>query len=296
MTATPDPSWLNLFEHLKKVHGPVMVLGDTDTGKSTLIRYVIWKFLDTGIPVALVDSDVGQSSLGLPGTVCSKVFRDKKDYHDFLYDNICYVGTVNPSKNIKSSIQCTSLLTHFRRGKTDITLIDTTGLIAGEYGNALKIGKIRSTRPSQIIALQRNNELEHILEQVENIPIHRLAVSPFAKVRTRDNRVRYRNKKLCNYFLKGRLFEILFDASSSEWFYNGKSFRPKENKFPEQTLIGLNEEDETLALGIITGMNNKFLTFITPLKSLKRVKRVVFGDILIESNDFVKIKNHTSQQ
>lgn len=291
MTVTTDPFWKDLFRHVQEASGPIMIIGDTDTGKSTLIRYIISKFIANDTSISLVDSDVGQSSLGLPGTVCSKVFRTEKDYNDFVYDNICYIGTVNPSKNIKSSIQCTTLLTNFCREKTDIVLIDTTGLITGNYGNALKIGKIRSIKPSQIVALQRNDELEHILADIEEITIHRLTVSPFVKKRTRDNRVRYRNKKLYDYFLKGELFEFLLDANTSAWFHNGKSFHPKESSFPEQTLIGLNDGDETHALGIVTDMNNKFLTFITPIKSFKRINRVVFGDILIDSNDFVKIKN-----
>lgn len=269
-----------------------MIIGDTDTGKSNLIRYLICNFLDTDTSISLVDSDVGQSSLGLPGTVCSQVFRTKKDYNDFVYDKMCYIGTVNPSKNIKSSIHSTTLLTNFCREKTDIVLIDTTGLIAGNYGNALKLGKIRSISPTHIVALQHNDELEHILAHIKKITIHRLTVSPFVKIRTRDNRLSYRNKKLYDYFLKGQLFEFLLDASTSEWLYNGKSFHPKELTFPEKTLIGLNDGDETHALGIITDMNNKFLTFITSIKSLKRINRVVFGDILIDSNDFVKIKNH----
>ena len=292
MTVTADPVWNDLFRHIQEASGPIMIIGDTDTGKSTLIRYIIYKFLATGTSISLVDSDVGQSSLGLPGSVCCQVFRTEKDYNDFVYDKICYIGTVNPSKNIKSSIQCTTLLTNFCREETDIILIDTTGLITGNYGNALKIGKIRSIRPSHIVALQHNDELEHILSQIEKSAIHRLPVSPFVKKRTRDNRVHYRNKKLYDYFLKGQLFEILLDAITSVWFYNGKPFHPTESRFPEKTLIGLNDGDETHALGIVTDMNNKFLTFITSIKSLKRINRVVFGDILIDSNDFVTIKNH----
>jgi polynucleotide 5'-hydroxyl-kinase GRC3/NOL9 len=270
-----------------------MILGDTDTGKSTLIRYFICNFLDTDTSISLVDSDVGQSSLGLPGTVCSKVFRTEKDYTDFVYDKLCYIGTVNPSENITSTVYSTTLLTNSCREETDRVLIDTTGLITGFYGNSLKLGKIRSICPTQIVAIQRNSELEDILAQIEKIIIHRLAVSPFVKKRTRDHRVRYRNKKLYDYFMKEQLSECLLDANTSEWFYNGKSFHPKETSFPEKTLIGLNNRDETCSLGIITDMNNQFLTCITPIKSLNRINRVVFGDILMDSHDFEKIKINT---
>ena len=104
--------------------------------------------------------------------------------------------------------------------------------------------------------------------------------------------MRYRNKKLYDYFLKGQLSEFLMDTHSSQWIYNGKVFHMKESSFPEKTLIGLNDGDDTHALGVITDMNNKFLTFIAPIRSLERINRVVFGDILIESYDFEKIKNH----
>jgi polynucleotide 5'-hydroxyl-kinase GRC3/NOL9 len=292
MKVISDHSWENLFSHAIKVHGPIMIIGDTDTGKSTLIRYFIRNFLDRDTPVSLVDSDVGQSSLGLPGTVCSKVFRTNNDYNDFMFKKMCYVGTVNPSENINSSIHSTTLLANFCREKTHFVLIDTTGLIAGTCGIALKLGKIKSIHPTQIVALQHNDELEHILAHIEKITVHRLTVSPFVKIRTRDNRVRYRNKKLYDYFLKGQLSEFLMDTHTSQCIYNGKLFHPKESSFPEKTLIGLNDGDETHALGVITDMNNKFLTFIAPIQSLERINRVVFGNILIGSYDFEKIKNH----
>lgn len=161
----------------------------------------------------------------------------------------------------------------------DITIIDTSGLIDGEAGKALKAGKIRALEPEHIIALQRGDELEHILEDITDINIYRVTVSHLAKVRSRGDRIRYRKEKYEDYFKKEEVSEFLFYINSGKCFYSGKSFHPREGDFEPGTLIGLNNNEDTFALGIMNEISNDSIVFSSPIKSLEKVNRVVFSDI-----------------
>jgi polynucleotide 5'-hydroxyl-kinase GRC3/NOL9 len=83
MDITPEAGWEGLMEELLRRKGTVLVLGASDSGKSTLARYLIEGFLANGLRAAFVDSDIGQSSLGLPGTISMKVFDSPADLADF---------------------------------------------------------------------------------------------------------------------------------------------------------------------------------------------------------------------
>jgi polynucleotide 5'-hydroxyl-kinase GRC3/NOL9 len=60
------PQWSRL--EMGALRGTVMVIGASDTGKSTLARYLYQAMCREGVPAAYLDADVGQSTLGLPTT------------------------------------------------------------------------------------------------------------------------------------------------------------------------------------------------------------------------------------
>ncbi len=282
MEIIPEQEWERLIEDLIKHKGAAILLGATDSGKSTLARFLIKRLLSENIKVSLVDSDVGQSSLGLPGTISMKTFHTQRDIESFRFEKMFFVGYSNPAAKIYLMIEATKKMVNICRKSSEIILIDTTGLISGGLGKALKIGKIRAVKPEHIIAVQRDYELEHILELIEGIRIHRIKASRMAKVRSREYRIRYRKKRLDEYLHKTRISEFLITENDAAFFYNNKPFSPKEKDFEKGTLIGLNHNNETIALGIITEITGKAIIFKSPIKSLKGINKVVFGDIVME--------------
>jgi polynucleotide 5'-hydroxyl-kinase GRC3/NOL9 len=268
--------WQRVLERLKEKRGVAILLGSTDSGKSTLARYLLENLLSDSFRVSLIDSDVGQSILGLPGTVSMKTFDSKDDLKDFMFEKMSFIGTVNPSTKIGILIEETKRMVDLCRVKSDISIVDTTGLVSGEIGKCLKIGKIRALRPDLIIAIERYDELENILEPLNNYEIFRLNASKMAKVRSREYRIRYRKKKYDDYF-KGS--EELF-ISNIRFFYNNREIDIKKIQVKEGTVVGLNHYQETLALGYVTEVLDNTLVVKTPLKNLKKINRVILGDIL----------------
>lgn len=281
MEILPGPEWEGLLGELKKQKCTALFIGATDSGKSSLVKYLVKRLVQETIKVSIVDSDVGQSTLGLPGTISMKVFSNDKDIENFRFEKMFFVGSINPAKKISPTIEGSKRMVDVCREKSEITFVDTTGLVSGEIGRALKIGKIKAIKPEHIIAIQRHDELEHILKLIENINIHRIRASVMAKCRDREDRMKYREKKFLDYFNEKRVSEFLLHQHDVGFFYNGKSFSLKHGDFKDGTIIGLNHNDDTLALGVIVEITAHSIIFKSPIKSLRGINRVVFSDITI---------------
>ena len=64
-----SPEWQNLISEIIASPGVVMVVGGVDVGKTNFCLQLAWAGHDAGIPTAVVDSDIGQSEIGAPGTI-----------------------------------------------------------------------------------------------------------------------------------------------------------------------------------------------------------------------------------
>ena len=279
----PEPEWEGLVEELISHKGIAFLMGTADSGKSTLARYLIERLISKNIMTSLVDSDIGQSSLGLPGTISRKIFKTTRCIEDFSADEVFFVGSLNPARKISLMIEGTKSMVDAVRAESEIVLVDTTGLVQGETGKALKVGKVKTIKPEYIIAIRRHNELEHILTSLADIniqcSIHRLNASRMVRERSREARIRYRRERFNEYFDGKEVNEFLL--YNVDLFYDGKPFRPKGTDFMEGTLIGLNHNKDTMALGVLLELDSDSVTFKSPIKSVRGINRMVLGDINI---------------
>lgn len=281
MEILPGPEWEGLLDELRKQKCAALFIGTTDSGKTTLVKYLAKRLIKETAKVSIVDTDVGQSTLGLPGTISMKVFSNEKDIDNFRFEKMFFVGSTNPAKKISLMMDGSRRMVDICREKSEIILVDTTGLVSGEIGRALKIGKIKAIKPEHVIAIQRHDELEHILKLVENINIHRIMASVLAKYRHREHRMKYRGKKFLDYFNGKRVSEFLLHQYDVGFFYNGKSFSLKHGDFKDGTIIGLNHNDDTMALGLVVEITSDSLIFKSPIKSLRGINRVLFSEMTI---------------
>jgi len=281
MEIYPESEWNGLLEKLKKQKGTVLLIGVTDSGKSTFVGYLVKGLIKENIKVSIVDSDVGQSTLGLPGTICMKVFTNEKDIENFRFEKMFFVGSINPAKKIPLMIDGSKKMVNICREKSEIIFVDTTGLVSGEIGRALKIGKVMAIKPEYIVAIQKQDELEHILKLIEDVNIYRIRASSMAKCRDREDRIEYRKNKFLDYFNDKNVSEFLLNEHDAEYFYNGKLFILKNGDFKDGTVIGLNHNDDTMALGVISEITGNAISFKSPIKSLEGINRVLFSDITI---------------
>ncbi|MDA8327164.1 MAG: Clp1/GlmU family protein [Nitrospiraceae bacterium] len=302
-TIAPAKGWERLVGQLLRRRATAVLLGASDSGKSTLARYLLENLLEKSASVCLVDSDVGQSSLGFPAVIASRLFRGPEDLGRYWpqmgppgglrlpgVGAMFFIGTVNPAKSIARMIYGTGKMAALcgRKG-ADVTLVDTTGLVSGRAGRALKLGKIRLLRPAHIIAIEKNGELEHILSALRQdglrFSLHRLRPSNLARVTSRRDRIRYREGKFREYFRQSDT--VKFPTGGVGLYRGGRPFALAGGEAQPGCLVGLNRGEDTLGLGIFKRSDASGVFVRTPLslRLAKRVDGIAFGEVVIEDED-----------
>src|SRR5438093_7737732 len=163
--------------------GMAVALGGMDTGKTTFCRMCATVALRFGKSVAMLDTDVGQSTIGPPTTIGLRFIATEADLEpDALSraDAIYFVGDTTPKGHLLPQVVGTAkLAAQAREAGAELILVDTTGLIGGTLGQVLKFHKLEVLRPDIVVGFQRGGELEPILGiarrslpvEVESLPV-----------------------------------------------------------------------------------------------------------------------------
>ncbi|MFQ5736349.1 MAG: Clp1/GlmU family protein [Thermodesulfobacteriota bacterium] len=188
----------------------VMVIGGPDTGKSTLARLISVE-LAARCPTALVDLDMGQSSIGPPTTVAwGRAAGPGPPPPEGFY----FTGALSPPGSLLPSLAGACAVLDSALGVCGKAVIDTTGLVAGPVGLVLKQYKIELLAPDVIIALQRGSELEHILSSFSRLDrpsILRLNVPEGVRRRGAEERAEHRQQRFEEYFRGSMVVEVRLD-------------------------------------------------------------------------------------
>jgi polynucleotide 5'-hydroxyl-kinase GRC3/NOL9 len=157
----PEESLRPVVADLAALEGVALFAGMSDTGKTTLIGQVARAAVDVGRTVAVVDADIGQSTLGPPAAVGMQIFRASPgDLRMRRPQAMAFVGMVQPAGFHGELIAgVTSLVAQARDGGATLVLIDTTGLAPTPNGLKLKADKIMQARPDRVVLLERLREL-----------------------------------------------------------------------------------------------------------------------------------------
>ena len=292
MEISAPKEWYALLDVLREEKEIVILLGATDTGKSTLAKFLILNLCQRGLKVALVDSDIGQSTLGPPATIGLSVFKSDPDWEVVLSPpEIFFVGSTTPEGHFPLFLKgVRRMLDKAISYGTELILVDTTGFVLGEAGKELKERKIDLLSPRFIFALQKSDELEPILKVYKENPlykIHRLPLSEQVKPRSMEERRANRANRFRDYFKDSVIQELAIEEVRTE----GEVIDPNGDILPfdwalriNGLLIGLKDSnDETLALGMVKNFfeEKKAVRISTPLQDIQRVKTIQLSSLKV---------------
>jgi len=199
------PEWERAAEAVLARPGIVVLLGASDSGKTTLGRLLAERWRVAGKTVGLVDGDIGQSSIGPPTTVALAIVSPS----DLLPPSpfpltMQFVGATSPPGHFLPHILGTQdLVRKAIAHGAEIVLVDTTGLILGSVAVSLKWHKLKALQSRHVLALQREEELEpilHLVESQRSLEVHRLPVSPRVVRRSHAVRRAFREERFRQYF------------------------------------------------------------------------------------------------
>jgi polynucleotide 5'-hydroxyl-kinase GRC3/NOL9 len=292
MEISGPKEWYTLLDVLKEEKGIAILLGATDTGKSTLTKFLIFNLCQKGLKVALIDADIGQSFLGPPATIGLSVFKSDPDWQLVLTPpEIFFVGSITPEGNCPIHLKGVKRMADKAASHgVDVILVDTTGFILGEKGIELKRRKLDLLSPRFILALQKSDELEPILEHYKEnaLPrILRLPLSEQVRSRSMEERRTYRTDKFQEYFKHSVIQELAVEGFQIE----GEVLDPNGETLPldwalriNGLLIGLKDSnDETLALALIKNydVEKKLVRVSTPLREIERAKTIQLSSLKV---------------
>jgi len=236
--------WLGVANKILKDGGLVMVLGATDTGKSICSLLFANFWTKHGRKVAMVDMDMGQSDLGPPTTIGLLLMnKPVKSLREVSADSLYFIGSTSPLNYFLSTICGTKkLIDEGKKKEVEIVIVDTTGLVKGDSGRILKESMIDIAFPSHIIALQRRNELDHILKNInltDEMIIHRLSPCNEVRRKTYFQRREAREEKFRKYFEQSSSQEIDLNNLNikGSYYCSGVALGEEDLSFLEKTLM-----------------------------------------------------------
>jgi polynucleotide 5'-kinase involved in rRNA processing len=175
-----------LIDRLLEDPGTVILLGGMDSGKTSFARALLRAAVEQGVPAAYLDTDLDRPLVGPPTTIGSRLVREPADLEDANLaqaDALYFVGWISAQFHLLPLVTGTAkLMGVLRSGDVGpppaLVVVDTSGLIAGVYGQILKYHKLEVTRPDYVIGFQHGEELEPLLGITRRFTPARVEVRP----------------------------------------------------------------------------------------------------------------------
>ncbi|HET9001175.1 MAG TPA: Clp1/GlmU family protein [bacterium] len=280
-----------MLEAILDAPGVVAMLGAVDVGKTTTATAIASAVILAKRRTAVVDTDIGQSDIGPPTTVgLSMPRRPARRMREWDALAAFFVGDTSPRDVYPYLIEgAIRSIEQARARQAEVIVMDTTGWIEGAAAVAAKTRKLRRIDPQHVVAIQRQGEVEPILERLpRRIAVHRLRPSSRVRRRSREVRRAARVRRFHQYFLRARphtlpLGRLLADRLP---VYEGREV-PQAGMLTvipawalRHLLVGLADRDGWLrALGTVveTAPALQTVTVMAPLQSVVGVSVLQWG-------------------
>jgi polynucleotide 5'-hydroxyl-kinase GRC3/NOL9 len=210
-----QPRWRAALEELQSTRS-IMLLGATDTGKTTFLAWLATTFQAQGRRLAIVDADVGQSSLGPPTTIGLGIVTEPfQSLQELTPTALHFVGSTTPQGHLVPMI--VGIKRMVDRAQTlavDGVIIDTCGFISAAAGQILKHAQIDMVNPDVLVCFQRRDECESIVAAYryrQRPRILRFRAADACRKRSMEERRLHREQTLRRYFAIPRVTTLSWD-------------------------------------------------------------------------------------
>ena len=264
--------------------GVTVLLGGLDTGKTTFARRIAAAAVDAGLRAAMVDADVGQSTIGPPGTVGLRMIRSRSDLEPEVLskaDALAFVGSTSPQGHLLQLVAGTRVVLDRARAEgADVAVVDTTGLVSGVYGQVLKYNKLAVLAPDLVVGLARGEELEPLLGVVRRFfaaEVVSLRVHPDVAPTSVEQRATNREDAMRGYF----------DGQLQRWRVKPTVFMPSlpalfDLAALDRILVGLSDGKGTcIGVGYLEYVaDERALRLISPVPEAP--KALILGSVRLD--------------
>ncbi|MFQ5941089.1 MAG: Clp1/GlmU family protein [Nitrososphaerales archaeon] len=278
--------WKKVADRMYEKPERIMIVGATDTGKTTLATYLSNIAHASSLKVGVVDGDVGQGDLGPPGCIGAAFLRKEiLDLRDIEANYYAYIGSISPMGIENLVIDHMKQILDKVAAGSEICVINTDGYV-DERGIDYKIALAKKIRPDLIVYI---GDIAEKFEEFEVVHID----APRRITKTRAEREKRRLAQYSRFLGGGRK---TFEAREKTFVFMGKvydhSIFNDEFIFIQDTLlpshilkgmfVGLGIGCNTRGFGIITQVASGNITVRTPFED--EFDTIILSTIGISSN------------
>lgn len=230
---TIPKEWYTLAEEISSIGARrILIIGDVDSGKTSLATLLVNYLVKSRNRVALIDADVGQKSVGPPGTIGLGI-TEQEVYSITtipLYDAF-FIGSNSPASIIYRSISGVNLLARKAEKISNHIVVDTTGWTTEPEGRELKFFKALLLEPDLVILVGSSSQLAQIERSLGSLfKVQRVPKPQVVLGRDKQDRREYRKYVYAKHFTGASVRTTSFEKIRTmySFFFSGSELQPNE--------------------------------------------------------------------
>lgn len=279
----PD-SWSTPIEAILGVQAKpvvIVVLGKSDSGKSSYCAYLVNKLVDGRCRVAVLDGDLGQSDIGASGTIGYAVAsRQVAELYDLKLENAFFVGVTSPIKSLARTIEGLVILkTEVLQRPVDYLIVNTDGFVEGAIAVQYKAALVKELKPDVLVGVKVKDELDGLIASIQQ-PVLTVDASSLLSPRTAESRRNLREMTYVRYLKDSKLqcFPI------SQLTVEPRGALPMNQSPDKGLLVGLYDaRGKFLGIGVLREINwaRRVLKIQTSVSA--KPWRLVLGQVFLDT-------------
>ncbi len=280
--STIPTGWMEGSDVVQRQRGVAVVVGNVDSGKSSLCTFLVNKCIQDGLRVGVVDADVGQADIGPAATISSaRVSGPVLSLQELEAECSYFIGDTSPSL---VSAKLIRLLVSLARGlvnSVDVTFVNTDGWIGDPAALRFKDELIRAVGASLVLGLGEGKEVDSLLDVVSSTSM-RLSSSKYARTRSKEERKRAREAGYRRFLLGASPLSVNQGGTSLRMFDRPEQTLLRWNRAFKGFLAGLLDADERLlGIGRIREISDRDAVVETKATQMPRFLEI--GNIALSS-------------
>lgn len=249
--------WEEAVDVIQRQNGVEVIVGDVDSGKSSLCSFITNMCVQQGLRVGIVDGDVGQADIGPATTISSShAVKPILSLQDLNPEASFFAGDTSPSSITGKVIQSIVRLKNNVAKDTDVVIVNTDGWIGDPSARRFKEALLHEIQPDLVLGLSREGEIEPLLDMIQFTSL-RLSSSPYARTRSKDERKSTRESSYRRFLVGSKLTKINQETTSLRMFDQPEQSILRWDRRFRGFLAGLlDSEDRLLGIGRIRELSD----------------------------------------
>jgi len=280
--STVPVAWKEAAQVLQRQRGVCVIVGEVDSGKSSLCTFLTNKCLEDTGKVGVVDADVGQADIGPPTTISSSVVEAPIiGLHKGAAEISFFIGDTSPSFVPDKVVALATRLKKRMTSSADTVLVNTDGWLT-EF-NALRHKQLllEEIQPDLVIGLSRSDEvIDPLLDRVKFASL-KLPSSPFARIRSKEERKKAREAGYRRFLHGSHKLGISQETRVRLFDQLEQTVFPENRRFRGLVAGLLNQNEELLSIARIDQVGNGRV--IVETKTIEKPTILEIGNIALSS-------------